>query len=114
VRSHIIGSPSHPSGVGVDSPIVQGDLTLTDSVVGSDGWSMSASFSVTDSGQGADAWTSLTCQAAVGDTGVEGNRRTFLHPSGDSFAVLVTDFEPESSVDEYDRRIYRLTLKETR
>ena len=45
---------------------------------------------------------------------VDGTARTFLHPSGDSFAVLVTDFDPESRVDEYDRRIYRLTLKETR
>jgi hypothetical protein len=44
----------------------------------------------------------------------DGTRRTFIHPSGDSFAVLVTDFDPESRVDEYDRRIYRLTLKETR
>jgi len=44
----------------------------------------------------------------------DGTVRTFLHPSGDSFAVLVTDFDPESRVDEYDRRIYRLTLKETR
>jgi flavin-binding protein dodecin len=45
---------------------------------------------------------------------MDGTARTFLHPSGDSFAVLVADFDPESSVDEYDRRIYRLTLKETR
>lgn len=43
---------------------------------------------------------------------MDGTARTFLHSSGDSFAVLVTDFDPESSVDEYDRRIYRLTLKE--
>jgi hypothetical protein len=45
---------------------------------------------------------------------MDGTARTFLHSSGDSFAVLVTDFDPESRVDEYDRRIYRLTLKETR
>lgn len=44
---------------------------------------------------------------------MDGTARTFLHPSGDSFAVLVTDFDPASSVDEYNRRIYRLTLKET-
>jgi hypothetical protein len=44
----------------------------------------------------------------------DGTVRTFIHPSGDSFAVLVTDFTPESRVDEYNRRTYRLTLKETR
>ena len=44
----------------------------------------------------------------------DGTARTFIHRSGDSFAVLVTDFDPESRVDEYNRRIYRLTLKETR
>ena len=44
----------------------------------------------------------------------DGTVRTFIHPSGDSFAVLVTDFQPESKADEYGRRSYTLTLKETR
>ena len=42
----------------------------------------------------------------------DGVRRTFYHPSGDSFGVLVTGFEPSETVDEYDRRSYRLTLAE--
>ena len=44
----------------------------------------------------------------------DGTVRIFLHPSGDSFAVLVSGFEPSRSVDEYDRRLYRLQLQETR
>jgi hypothetical protein len=45
---------------------------------------------------------------------VDGTARTFYHPSGDSFAVLVTGFNPDQSVDEYDRRAYRLSLVELR
>jgi len=44
---------------------------------------------------------------------MDGTVRTFLHPSGDSFAVLVADFNPDARADERNRRIYRLTLKET-
>lgn len=42
----------------------------------------------------------------------DGVRRTFYHPSGDSFSVLVTGFEPSRSVDECNRRTYRLSLAE--
>jgi hypothetical protein len=45
---------------------------------------------------------------------VDGTAKTFYHPSGDSFAVLVTGFNPDQSVDEYDRRAYRLSLVELR
>jgi len=45
---------------------------------------------------------------------VDGTAKTFYHPSGDSFAVLVTGFNPDQSVDEYDRRAYRLLLVELR
>jgi hypothetical protein len=45
---------------------------------------------------------------------VDGTARTFYHPSGDSFAVLVTGFNPDQSADEYDRRAYRLSLVELR
>jgi len=44
----------------------------------------------------------------------DGTARTFYHPSGDSFAVLVRGFNPDQSVDEYDRRVYRLSLVELR
>jgi hypothetical protein len=42
----------------------------------------------------------------------DGVHRTFYHPSGDSFGVLVTGFEPSPTADEYNRRSYRLTLVE--
>jgi hypothetical protein len=45
---------------------------------------------------------------------VDGTARTFYHPSGDSFAVLATGFNPDQSADEYDRRAYRLSLVELR
>jgi len=44
----------------------------------------------------------------------DGTVRTFIHPSGDSFAVLISDFDPARSVDKHDRRLYRLQLQETR
>ena len=42
----------------------------------------------------------------------DGVRRTFYHPSGDSFGVLVTGFEPSRTVDQYNRRLYRLAVAE--
>lgn len=59
-------------------------------------------------------WTDLQSDIDSMEALADGTRRTFIHPSGDSFAVLVTDFQPESKVDEYGRRSYSLTLKETR
>jgi len=44
----------------------------------------------------------------------DGTSRTFIHPSGDSFAVLITQFLPDQTADRYNRRFYRMTLKETR
>lgn len=44
----------------------------------------------------------------------DGTIKVFLHPSGDSFAVLVSDVQVDNMVDDYGRRGYTLTLKETR
>jgi len=48
------------------------------------------------------------------DALADGSRRTFIHPSGDSFAVIVTGFDYDRTADQYTRRDYRTTLKETR
>lgn len=42
----------------------------------------------------------------------DGAHHTFYPQSGDSFGVLVTDFQPSRTVDEYNRRTYRLSLVE--
>jgi hypothetical protein len=42
----------------------------------------------------------------------DGVRRTFYHPNGDSFGVLVTGFQPSRTVDQHNRRTYRLALAE--
>jgi hypothetical protein len=59
-------------------------------------------------------WSDSQSEIDVLEALVDGTARTFYHPSGDSFAVLVTGFNPDQSVDEYDRRAYRLSLVELR
>jgi hypothetical protein len=45
---------------------------------------------------------------------VDGTVRTFYHPDGDSFAVIVTGFNESKDATSYDQRGYRITLMETR
>lgn len=59
-----------------------------------------------------DGWSDSQAEIDALDALRDGVRRTFYHPNGDSFGVLVTGFEPSERVDEYDRRSYRLTLAE--
>ena len=57
-------------------------------------------------------WSDSQTEIDAFDALRDGLRHTFYHPSGDSFGVLVTEFEPSRSVDEYNRRAYRLSLVE--
>lgn len=57
-------------------------------------------------------WTDQQSEINALEALMDGVTRTFYHPSGDSFAVLVTAFNPNLRVDEYDHRIYSLTLAE--
>jgi hypothetical protein len=59
-----------------------------------------------------DGWSDSQTEIDALDALRDGERHTFYHPSGDSFGVLVTGFEPSATVDEYDRRTYRLSLAE--
>jgi len=59
-----------------------------------------------------DGWSDSQTEIDALDALRDGLRRTFYHPSGDSFGVLVTGFAPNETVDEYDRRTYRLSLAE--
>lgn len=59
-------------------------------------------------------WSNSQSEIDTLEALLDGTARTFYHPSGDSFAVLVTGFNPDQSVDEYDRRAYRLSLVELR
>ncbi len=63
---------------------------------------------IVDIGGWSDSQTEIDALDALRD----GVRRTFYHPSGDSFGVFVTGFEPSRTVDEYNRRTYRLSLAE--
>jgi hypothetical protein len=59
-----------------------------------------------------EGWTDEQSDIDILEALMNGATRTFYHPSGDSFAVLVTAFNPNLRVDEFDRRIYSLTLAE--
>lgn len=59
-------------------------------------------------------WSDDQSELDTMDALADGTRRTFIHPSGDSFAVLITAFDYDRTADQYTRRDYRLTLKETR
>ncbi len=59
-------------------------------------------------------WTKIQSDIDAMQALVDGVSRVFLHPSGDSFAVLVTHFAPSRRVDEYSRRRYKITLAELR
>jgi hypothetical protein len=59
-----------------------------------------------------EGWTDEQSEIDALEALMNGVPRTFYHPSGDSFAVLVTAFNPSLRVDEFDRRIYSLTLAE--
>ena len=59
-------------------------------------------------------WSDSQSELDAMDALADGSRRTFIHPSGDSFAVIVTGFDYDRTADQYTRRDYRTTLKETR
>jgi hypothetical protein len=59
-----------------------------------------------------NGWTDSQADIDAMEVLVEGIAHVFLHPSGDSFAVRVKDFDPDRNVDRYDRRLYRMTLVE--
>ena len=59
-----------------------------------------------------EGWTTSQTDIDSIEALVDGRLHTFIHPSGDSFAVLVTRFEPDRQADEYGERAYRLTLLE--
>jgi hypothetical protein len=59
-----------------------------------------------------EGWSDDQSEIDALDALRDGVRRTFYHPSGDSFGVLVTGFEPSRTVDQYNRRLYRLAVAE--
>jgi hypothetical protein len=59
-----------------------------------------------------DGWSDSQAEIDALDALRDGVRRTFYHPNGDSFGVLVTDFQPSRTADQYDGRTYRLALAE--
>jgi hypothetical protein len=61
-----------------------------------------------------EGWTYNQSDIAALEVMKDGTIRLFLHPSGDSFAVLVSDFSADNVADDYGRLTYRITLKETR
>jgi hypothetical protein len=59
-----------------------------------------------------EGWSDSQAEIDALDALRDGVRHTFYHPSGDSFGILVTGFEPSATVDEYNCRTYRLSLAE--
>lgn len=59
-----------------------------------------------------NGWTKSQTDIDSMEPLVDGAAHVFLHPSGDSFAVRVKDFDPDRNIDRYDRRVYRMTLVE--
>jgi hypothetical protein len=59
-----------------------------------------------------NGWSKSQTEIDALDALRDGEHHTFYPQSGDSFGVLVTGFEPSATVDEYDRRTYRLSLAE--
>jgi hypothetical protein len=57
-------------------------------------------------------WSDSQIEIDAVDALRDGLHHTFYPPTGDSFSVLVTGFEPNASADEYNRRTYRLSLAE--
>jgi hypothetical protein len=58
-------------------------------------------------------WTDTQADLDSMDAMVDGVRRTFYHPSGESYAILVAGLNYDRNASEYARRAYTLTLKET-
>lgn len=52
-----------------------------------------------------EGWTDEETDMVTMKSLQDGTRRTFIHPSGGSFAALVTGFNPSRTVDEYNRRL---------
>ena len=59
-----------------------------------------------------EGWSDDQSEIDALDALRDGLHHTFYPQSGDSFGVLVTGFEPDTKVDEYKRRTYRLSLAE--
>lgn len=58
-------------------------------------------------------WTDLQTDLDSMDAMVDGVRRIFYHPSGESYRVIVAGLDYDRNASGYDRRTYTLTLKET-
>jgi hypothetical protein len=59
-----------------------------------------------------EGWSDSRAEIDALEALCDGVRRTFYHPNGDSFGVLVTGFQPSRTVDQHNRRTYRLALAE--
>jgi hypothetical protein len=59
-----------------------------------------------------EGWTDQQSEVDALEALVDGVTRVFYPPSGDSFAVLVTGFNPDRTADKRNRRDYYLTLQE--
>ena len=59
-----------------------------------------------------EGWSDSQAEIDALEALCDGVRRTFYHPNGDSFGVLVTGFQPSRTVDQHNRRTYRLALAE--
>jgi hypothetical protein len=59
-----------------------------------------------------EGWSDSQAEIDALDALRDGVRRTFYHPSGDSFGVLVTGFAPSATADKYNRRTYQLSFEE--
>jgi hypothetical protein len=61
-----------------------------------------------------EGWSSSQAEIDSLKAFEDGTTRVFLHPSGDSFAVIVTAFNVDRNADQYNRRRWHMTLKEAR
>jgi hypothetical protein len=57
-------------------------------------------------------WTKYQADIATMEALKDGTTRTFYHPSGDSFSVLISNFQASKNVDRQNRRTYQLKIVE--
>jgi hypothetical protein len=60
-----------------------------------------------------EGWSDAQADFDAMEALADGTTRTFYHPSGDSFAVLVSAYNQADQADEYGHRRYDITLMET-
>lgn len=61
-----------------------------------------------------EGWTKVQADLDSMSALKDGAAKTFLHPSGNSFAVLVSASNVDDSVDAYGRRVWTMSLVELR